>query len=731
MTTPRVSVALIVRNEEPTLARCLRSVREAVDEIVVVDTGSTDATRTVARRFTDQVHEFAWCDDFAAARQFAFDRASGDWVAWLDADDVVLHAGNIRGLVGGAPADVSGFYWPYVYARDAWGHPRCTLWRERCVRNDGSFRWAGRAHEALVGPATAAIVKSTDVVVDHRPPASRAAQKQGRNLRILEAEYAAADPDGPSPRLLHYLASEHAAAGNTRKALELFARYLRVACWDDERYLAQVRVAELYRSLARYADALDADLAAVKVHPRWPDAYFGLAKTSYFLRDWPSVVHWTDIARALPEPETLCIVDPMAYRFDWLVYYTNALYHVGRPDDALAWTRHALSICPDDRWHRDNFFFYVAARGARAATGPARAPRAPRAATPSVAFLCPFQIAPWSPQLLAAHGAGGSETAVIEMAARLAGLGHATTVFNANDGPLRDRDVEYVDATRFDPDRAADVVIAWRAPEVADLGAVGEQRYLWMHDIDVGDRLTPARAERFTGILALSEAHAAHLRARYPFLDERRLIVTRNGLDVGRFEHEVARRPHRLVYSSSPDRGLDVLLAIFPRIRARVPDATLEIFYGWSAIDDDLRAALARLLDQPGVTYHGQVDQARLAREMLASALWVYPTDFAETSCITAMEAQAAGAVPITRPLAALAETVKFGVLLDGDVRAADTQARYVEAVVSLLERPEEQARIRADMVPWARARFGWDGVARQWHRWFAPAGPAHASDGR
>ena len=72
-----VSIALIVKNEEKTLDRCLASLAGAVDEIVVVDTGSTDATRAVASRYTDRIFDFAWCDDFSAARQFAFER--GDW----------------------------------------------------------------------------------------------------------------------------------------------------------------------------------------------------------------------------------------------------------------------------------------------------------------------------------------------------------------------------------------------------------------------------------------------------------------------------------------------------------------------------------------------------------------------------------------------------------------------------------------------------------------------------
>jgi glycosyltransferase involved in cell wall biosynthesis len=263
---------------------------------------------------------------------------------------------------------------------------------------------------------------------------------------------------------------------------------------------------------------------------------------------------------------------------------------------------------------------------------------------------------------------------------------------------------------------------------MADFGEIGRQRFLWMHDIDVRDQLTAERARRFTGIFALSEPHKAHLLGVYPFLDPARVFVTRNGLDLTRFDQTVDRKNQRLIYSSSPDRGLDILLKIFPKIRERCPDATLDVFHGWAGFDRTarrnheqraFRERLIKLLDQPGVIHHGYVDQSRLAREMLGSALWVYPTYFTETSCITAMEAQAAGAIPVTRPLAALAETVKFGVLIDGDVQTSEVQARYVEEIVSLLQQPKKQDQIREDMVPWARAAFGWDDVAAEWRRLF------------
>lgn len=97
-----ISLCMIVKNEEKILARCLDSVADLVDEIVIVDTGSTDATKKIAANYTDKIYDFTWVDDFSAARNFAFSKAEKDYIYTADADEmkeaacVVCRAARIR-----------------------------------------------------------------------------------------------------------------------------------------------------------------------------------------------------------------------------------------------------------------------------------------------------------------------------------------------------------------------------------------------------------------------------------------------------------------------------------------------------------------------------------------------------------------------------------------------------------------------------------------------------------
>ena len=84
-----VSLCMIVKNEERVLARCLDSIRELMDEIIIVDTGSTDKTKEIAARYTEKVYDFRWINDFSAARNFAFSKAACDYIYSADADEVV------------------------------------------------------------------------------------------------------------------------------------------------------------------------------------------------------------------------------------------------------------------------------------------------------------------------------------------------------------------------------------------------------------------------------------------------------------------------------------------------------------------------------------------------------------------------------------------------------------------------------------------------------------------
>lgn len=175
-----ISLCMIVRDEEDVLERCLNSAADLVDEIIIVDTGSTDRTREIAQKFTDKVLAFPWTDDFAAARNFSFSQATCDYCMWLDADDVLTppNRDKFMALKESLCDNDDVLMLRYDTGFDSQGRVTFSYYRERVVRR--GMRWIGAVHEVI---ETKGNVRYSDCSISHRK--LRPSDPE-RNLRIFE-----------------------------------------------------------------------------------------------------------------------------------------------------------------------------------------------------------------------------------------------------------------------------------------------------------------------------------------------------------------------------------------------------------------------------------------------------------------------------------------------------------------------------------------------------------------
>lgn len=180
---------MIVRNEEKFLGGCLESVKDVVDEIVIVDTGSTDGTKEIAREYGARVFDFPWSGDFAAARNEALGHCMGEWILYIDADERLRPADKsyVRGILSdsGKVAYTVLFY-PIV------GY---TAYREyRIFRNDPRIRFEGVIHESMVSPICHVAredgleIGESDLVIDHLGYEGDLTHKHVRNVSLLRAQ---------------------------------------------------------------------------------------------------------------------------------------------------------------------------------------------------------------------------------------------------------------------------------------------------------------------------------------------------------------------------------------------------------------------------------------------------------------------------------------------------------------------------------------------------------------
>lgn len=164
-----ISLCMIVKNEELILARCLDSLRGLMDEIIIVDTGSTDSTKEVALRYTDKVYDFSWCDDFAAARNFSFSKATKDYIYAPDADEVLDEANRRKfmmlksALLPEIEIVTMKYLTPSEY--NTVQNATCDI-RPKLYKRLRTFSWINPVHETVrLDP----IVYDSDIEIQHLP----------------------------------------------------------------------------------------------------------------------------------------------------------------------------------------------------------------------------------------------------------------------------------------------------------------------------------------------------------------------------------------------------------------------------------------------------------------------------------------------------------------------------------------------------------------------------------
>jgi len=338
----------------------------------------------------------------------------------------------------------------------------------------------------------------------------------------------------------------------------------------------------------------------------------------------------------------------------------------------------------------------------------------------------------WTRKTIDDIGCGGSETAVAFTAEEFAKRGHQPIVY-AMDDQIWDG-VLYRHHDKFIANsNPCNIFISSRVPDIFYNEIPALQKWLWVHDIYCFNRLSPEVAKEIDVIIALSHWHCDHLKRTYPFLKDAEvwdfddqdksyedtwtpnmyfedaicnhlpvMAIIGDATDTKKFKNIKDKKvPHRFIWLSSPDRGLEQVLNLWPFLKKELPDAELKIFYGWNYFDSslwipgqrELKERLRELIKQEGVEWCGRVGQYQLAHELAKSQCLLYPPphDFRETYGIAFLEAQAAGVIVFYRQNGALGETVNSrGIPLDNDM----TQEQIVARIVTTLHNKGKCDRI-------------------------------------
>ena len=245
-----ISLCMIVKNEEAVLSRCLESVKDIVDEIIIVDTGSTDKTKEIAYHYTEKVYDFKWADDFSLARNYSFSKATKDYQMWLDADDIITEENKekILKLKEDLDPNVDIVTFKYNTHFDKYNNPILTSTRGRLFKREKNYLWNDPIHEYIVLKGN--IYYANDIFVSHKKEATYT----DRNLKIYQKQIQ--NGKKLSPRSLYYFARELKDHQRYEEAIYYFEQFLDGKLgWMEDNIAACYNLALCYKALGNHEKA--------------------------------------------------------------------------------------------------------------------------------------------------------------------------------------------------------------------------------------------------------------------------------------------------------------------------------------------------------------------------------------------------------------------------------------------------------------------------------------------
>ena len=721
------------------------------------------------------IYKYEWDDaekkrnypSFDKKRNFLVSKCTCDYYFRLDTDDTIENVEGVKDIVAKLDANpqINAIACYYNYSRDNDGNCHAAHNRETVVRNNGRTRWNKPIHENIIptdGEEQKIAIDKT-IQIFHNMTPEHAEESKSRNLKFLLEEYEATK-DNPDPRTLAYLGRMLYPMGYLQEARKFLEKHIKMSGWNEDRYMSWCMLADIYYDLGEVDTAKGCCYEALADIPDSPEAYLKLHDIYFKTKEWAKAIHWGKIGLATPKKETFMLQDPASYSWRPSASMAFCYLMIDDIDTAVQLYNYVKLHAPKQPWVKENQdIFETASTNKKYIDNflwnlkycedkdknvvPKLFDSIPKTMAghelivklkhkytkprtwedKEVAIYCGQAWETWAaPSVL--KGIGGSEEAVIYNSKELVKLGYKVTVFcSCGEMAGEYEGVTYKQYYEFNPLDEYNIVIAWRGNIFGNIKA--KKRIIWLHDVPVEGLLKKKDTNTYDTIIVLSEYHRSLLPNYIP---EHKILVSANGINSKDFDvkKKPSRNLKRLIYTSSYDRGIQHLLEVWDDVLKEVPDAELHLFYGWNTYDammaqgnrpKEFRDFMTKLMAKPSVFEHGRVNHKTLIKEFYKSGVYVYPSHFQEISCISAMKAQACGCVPLVFNYAALRETVKAGVKIEGIGSKPEDMVKFKDELVKLLNDSVYQEKLRRE-VDTHKDEFGWDEVAKQWDKELFPA---------
>lgn len=751
-----VTLHIIAKDEVKRVEQILCNYRDYFKYVdIAVDDKLADFKR-LGKQYNANIYHYTDRNSFGSInfddkRNFLVDKCKTRWYFRLDTDDEIINPDAIDSVIDNMEkSGIEILCCYYDYSRDEWGNTNAAHYRETIIENTAELYWNKHIHECVLPTIHrgVAIVRDDSIKINHNIDSEHSKKSVHRNLQYLLAEYEE-EGEETDPRTLAYLGRSYMGLGKFKDAIIFLEKHINRSGWDEDRYLSWCQLSHIYRIIGMDSRSIACAFEAISELPDRPDAYFELHDCYVNKEDWKKSIEWALMGFSKQLPKTNMLIDPSSYTwrpmlslaacyfqlgeftkakklFDKAKSYVPTLDYIKETEkvyhdayyhseyiDKLMWMTKFLEDRDEDKLVDliksvpDELDEHEVVAKLRYEILPPR-----EWGENEVAIFCGSTPNEWSP-LSTKDGIGGSEEAVIYLSRELTKLGKKVTVFcNCGNEQGEYDGITYRNIVHFNPRDKYNILISWRA-NIFMYKIQARNKIVWMHDLPWNILDDEDFHKTYDKIVMLSEYHASLLPESVP---KDKIYISSNGIVPEHFDviKGVPRDPHRIIYASSYNRGLEKILQLWPNIKSEIPDATLHIFYGWDMYDaymkkgivkdDGFKARMVELMKQDGVYEHGKIGHEQLLEEYAKSGVWAYPCTYAgEINCIALTKAVACGCACITNDFAVMSERNPQVCVPDEEFESA-----LIGVLNGVIEPP------KADINQYISDN-SWESIARDW----------------
>lgn len=703
-----LQLVMIVKNSGNDIIDMLSTVQPFIDYWTILDTGSTDGTQEKILKYMTKpgkLYEEPFVD-FATSRNRALDLAGEICTFNIMLDDTYhFDDGNkIRQLLKKEVNKKFDYFGINIVDKQ-------NIYKSnRITRASSKIRYKHKIHEIL-DPQKHHKLKFLDINItdaDSVYMKTRTYQRQHNDIVLLK-EQIAENPDDRRA-MIHlvrtYISSNNYQRIETSVIKEEINKILSYKMKDSVDYEARILLFSIINAEDQEEEYINILKETCDLYPKQGEPSYYLATIYRERNDITLAYEW--IMKAIfSEPEGNLLIKHNIYNYE--IPYLAADLAIMNKKYGMA-EKILKKYSNNGDYRLANMIYNISN---------IPQPEGKKFNTPCVVIHSGDFVKGWNPNILKPKYSklkcSGSEIMVINLAKQLQKVGYRVFVFGKFKSEFFDSQgvfdgVQYID-TDFYWDFLKEYVIHYLIVSRANQNLVYinnvKKVYLWLHDITHSSENNinsiQFHKEKFKKVICLSDWHANYY-SQISKVPREKIYVSRNAILSHKYQRPYKKVPYRFIYSSSADRGLEHLLDMIPKIKDKYPETTLEIFTNMNNNRKGNSNQIMNVINKLDyVTLHGRVSQEEIIYQYAISDVWLYPTDFTETYCITALEAQACGVLCASVNLGSLITTIgDRGILVDGDIKNEETKQNLLNKLFEILDNKEEKQKLIEKARNWA-----------------------------